>query len=176
MEEWKEIDGWSGYKISTFGRVMSYKKYDYGKLLSQATYKKRGGYKYIALGNSTMKTQKKYKIHRLVGEAFIPNPDNLPQIDHIDRNTANNNISNLRWVTARENMCNTSFYRTDITETDPKKRKRQTDSEYRKRKEDSGKYECECGSRCRHTNKSNHFKSKKHQDYLTKLNISPTTN
>ena len=170
MEEWKDIDGWSGYKISTFGCVMSFKRYDYGKLLSQAT-QKRGGYKYIALGNSTMKTQKKYKIHRLVALAFIPNPDNLPQIDHIDRNTANNNISNLRWVTSRENMRNRDDYRTDIEEQDPKKRKEIIDKKWRKTKEDSGKYECECGSICLHSNKSQHLKSKKHQDYLTTEDI-----
>jgi hypothetical protein len=47
-----------------------------------------------------------YKVHRLVAETFIENADNKPQVDHIDRNKSNNNISNLRWVTNRENSVN----------------------------------------------------------------------
>ena len=48
-------------------------------------------------------------VHRLLGEAFIPNPDNKPCIDHIDRNKQNNSLDNLRWVTHQENMQNLSI-------------------------------------------------------------------
>lgn len=43
-------------------------------------------------------------VHRLVAEAYIPNPNNLPQVDHIDNNPYNNNVENLRWVSAKENV------------------------------------------------------------------------
>lgn len=49
---------------------------------------------------------KTYYVHRLVAETFIPNPENKPSIDHIDRNRANNDVSNLRWVTTKENAYN----------------------------------------------------------------------
>lgn len=55
------------------------------------------GYLYVEIG------RKKYKIHRLVAEYFIPNPNNLPQVNHIDCNKANNNVNNLEWCTNRDN-------------------------------------------------------------------------
>ena len=67
---------------------------------------------------------KMYNVHRLVAETFIPNPDNKPLIDHIDRNPSNNNISNLRWVTHQENMNNmktnrnTGERRCDLSKTE----------------------------------------------------------
>ena len=53
---------------------------------------------------------KKYFVHRLVAETFIPNPNNLPCIDHIDRNYLNNSVDNLRWCTQKEN-CNNPLTR-----------------------------------------------------------------
>lgn len=49
---------------------------------------------------------KSHKLHRIIAKAFIPNPDNKPQIDHINRNKLDNRVENLRWVTAQENSNN----------------------------------------------------------------------
>ncbi len=69
---------------------------------------------------------KMYKVHRLVAETFIPNPDNKPLVDHIDRNPGNNNVENLRWVTHRENMYNTKTNREEGN-----RRKDMSEREYR---------------------------------------------
>lgn len=55
------------------------------------------GYYYVEIG------RKKYKVHRLVAKYFLPNPNNLPQVNHIDCDKSNNNVTNLEWVTNREN-------------------------------------------------------------------------
>lgn len=59
------------------------------------------GYEHVLLYKNGK--HKNYKVHRLVAKTFIPNPLNLPQVDHIDEKKDNNNVSNLRWVTASEN-------------------------------------------------------------------------
>ena len=64
----------------------------------------KGKYERIGLGKYGQ--QKKHFVHRLVAETFIPNPECKEQVDHIDSDTFNNHMSNLRWVTANENMHN----------------------------------------------------------------------
>ena len=59
------------------------------------------GYRRVKIDGKT------YSVHRLVAETFIDNPDNKPTVDHIDRNKSNNNITNLRWATSREQTENT---------------------------------------------------------------------
>ena len=105
MVVWKEIKGYENYHIFEDGRVWSC--IGKGKFLK--CYGDNNGYLTIRL-NGKMK-----KHHRLVGEAFIPNPENKPQIDHIDRNRTNNHISNLRWATRQENMDNIGEYKNNTT-------------------------------------------------------------
>jgi hypothetical protein len=92
MEIWKPIIDHPEYYISNLGRV---KKND--KILNQYI---DNGYHRVCFKN------KNFKVHRLIGIAFIPNPDNKPFIDHINRNRSDNSLNNLRWVTNSENIIN----------------------------------------------------------------------
>ena len=105
-EIWKDIEGYEGkYMVSSFGRVKSF-YLGKEKLLKPKTDK--DGYKQINLYKN--KKPHTLKIHRLVAQAFIPNPDNKPQIDHINTNRADNRVDNLRWCTQKENCNNPITY------------------------------------------------------------------
>ena len=100
MESFKEIEGYENYHIYDDGRVWSCCR-GKGKFLKPGT---RDGYKHVVLcKNGKMKNM---NIHRLVAVAFIPNPENKPQVDHIDQCRTNNHVSNLRWATNSENQQN----------------------------------------------------------------------
>ena len=94
----KDIKGYEGlYAVTEEGQVWSYRS---NKFLSSKY--NRYGYEQVILSNKG--EQKTLSVHKLVAEAYIPNPDNKPQVNHKDENKANNNINNLEWVTAKENM------------------------------------------------------------------------
>lgn len=101
MEEiWKDIKEYEGiYQVSNLGRVKSLKHSKEGKLLKGRVTGK--GYLSVALFRNSVR--KSNSIHRLVAEAFIPNPENKPEVNHIDENKLNNDVSNLEWVTSKEN-------------------------------------------------------------------------
>ena len=98
-EVWKPIKGYEGlYEISNFGRVKSYR--NGGEMFMRQILDKDG---YLIIGLKRDGHSKLMKVHRLVGMAFIPNPENKPHINHIDYNRSNNHVENLEWVTPKEN-------------------------------------------------------------------------
>ena len=107
MEEevWKPIKDYEGlYEISNLGRVKSlnYKKTGKEKILKNV----ENNYGYLMVGLTKNGKQKLFLVHRLVAEAFIPNPENKPCIDHINTIRTKNYVWNLRWVTHEENSNN----------------------------------------------------------------------
>lgn len=98
-EIWKEIQGFEGlYAVSNKGKVMNLMS---GKVLKNNI--NTHGYPFVQLHKGNEKP-KQIKVHRLIAEAFIPNPDNLPEVNHIDEDKTNNDVTNLEWVTASQNQ------------------------------------------------------------------------
>jgi hypothetical protein len=96
-EEWRDVPNYEGlYLISDLGNIKS--KYT-DKLLKPSQDK----FGYVRFSATKNKKQKTLRIHRIVAEIFIPNPKNLPQVNHIDGNKLNCAKSNLEWSTDSEN-------------------------------------------------------------------------
>lgn len=102
-EEWKIIEDNSNYAISNLGNV---KNINTGRNLRPAN--TGSGYLQVQLYQGTHNTRKHFSVHRLVANAFIPNPDNKPQVNHINGNRNDNRVENLEWVTRKENMVHAS--------------------------------------------------------------------
>jgi len=101
MEAWKDIPGFEGlYQISNKGRLKSFKQYKDGRILS--TKNNKGDYLSAVLCGKGVE-RRSTRVHRLVAEAFIPNPDSKPEVNHKDGNKQNNRVENLEWVTRLEN-------------------------------------------------------------------------
>ena len=98
-EIWKKIDGFENYSVSDHGNVRDDKR---GRMKKQS--KLESGYNITGLTKNNL--QKMFYIHKLVGEAFLPNPDNKSTIDHIDNDKLNNKVANLRWASMVEQAQN----------------------------------------------------------------------
>lgn len=94
---WTRINGYDSYSVSTNGQIRN----DITGKVKSIRVNKRG-YPIVDLySDGNRRTE---RVHRLVADAYIINPDNKPQINHIDGNKMNNNVDNLEWCTASENM------------------------------------------------------------------------
>lgn len=97
-EEWRDIKGYEGlYQVSNFGRVYNVLR---GTFLHQCV--RKNGYQQVTLCKAH--SQHTFRTHRLVAEAFIPNPDNYTQINHKDEDKTNNCVDNLEWCDAKYNI------------------------------------------------------------------------
>lgn len=107
-EIWKDVEGYEGcYQVSNFGRVKSLgngnaRNPNFQKERIMKASKNKYGYFRICLCKDGK--HKYYSIHRLVAIAFIPNPNNLPQVNHKDECKTNNRVDNLEWCSVKYNM------------------------------------------------------------------------
>lgn len=109
--EWRDVVGYEGYlEVSDTGLIRSVEREVRHRNNSTMRIKSReikshpDPKGYLKVRTSIDKEKTSIKVHRAVAEAFIPNPDNKSQVDHIDGNKTNNSVSNLRWTTNRENF------------------------------------------------------------------------
>lgn len=103
-ELWADIKGFEGlYQVSNLGNVKSLpRRGTYSTPHILAVTKDQKGYLMVGLSKNSKLTTR--RVHRLVAEAFIPNLDNLPEVNHLDENKNNNTVSNLEWCTRKYNV------------------------------------------------------------------------
>jgi hypothetical protein len=107
----RDIIGYEGlYAVTSCGKVWSYKSKKFLKLV-----KKKNGYFKVNLYKD--RKSKSFLVHRLVAEAYIPNPGSLETVDHIDGNKEHNYINNLQWMTQKDNSCKTNGIKVKCLET-----------------------------------------------------------
>lgn len=128
-EIWRPVVGYEGlYEVSNMGNVRGLdrvshmkngvKRLTKGKLLTQGRWNSKSNYRSVVLCSGGV--NKKHGVHRLVATAFIPNPDNLPEINHKDENKQNNRVENLEWCDRKyNNTYGTARLRAAITQGKP---------------------------------------------------------
>lgn len=106
-EIWRSVVGYEGlYEVSSYGRVRSLDRYDgrnhfiKGRIMKQNNDRRN----YMSIQLCLNGKIKKYFVHRLVAQTFIPNYDNLPEVNHKDENPGNNNVDNLEWCDRSYNI------------------------------------------------------------------------
>ena len=112
QEIWKDIKDFEGlYQVSNLGRVKSLPRFINNNsknnkigFYSKERILKPSKKKYAIVVLSKNGKTYSFYIHILVAKAFLPNPDNLPEVDHLDGNKLNNHVDNLEWVTSKENV------------------------------------------------------------------------
>ncbi len=122
QEIWKDVQGYEGlYQVSNLGKVKSFRgscKFGKPKELLLKPTLINSGYGVVTLYSN--EKRKKFQIHRLVATAFIPNPMNLPCVNHKDENKLNNSVENLEWCTYEyNNNYGTARIRTSYTQSTP---------------------------------------------------------
>ena len=128
-EIWKPIAGFEGYyEVSNRGRIRSVdrivtmkngrKRLTQGKMLKPFVYNGDGNYTGVVLSKDG--NHRKHSIHRLVAQAFVPNPNNLPEVNHKDENKTNNCAENLEWCDRKyNNTYGTAKVRAAVTQGKP---------------------------------------------------------
>lgn len=112
MEIWKDIDGYPNYQVSNLGRVRSLDRIITTKKGMVRNLKGKimtpnpdlNNYQHLLLSKEG--EQSGFLVHRLVAQAFLPNPDNKPEINHINTIRTDNRVENLEWCTRKENVNN----------------------------------------------------------------------
>lgn len=103
IEEWRDIKGYECvYQVSNLGNVRRLVGFRCRNERILKPRKKAKGYLMVHLCDNGIR--KDVSVHRLVAEAFIPNPNNLPEVNHIDEDKTNNRVSNLEWCTRQYNV------------------------------------------------------------------------
>lgn len=128
-EEWRDVPGYEGlYEVSNLGEIRSLDRMvtmkngvtriTHGTVLTQGKYNSKSNYRGVTLCANGV--PKKHSVHRIVASAFIPNPDNLPEINHKDEDKQNNCVDNLEWCDRKyNNTYGTAKIRAAVTQGKP---------------------------------------------------------